>query len=438
MNESNGLEGMEELAASGTPAQGEQNEGKDSQDFQEPITFEEIKEKTEKYVLGTYNRLPVSFFFGQGELVYDNEHREYIDFLCGLGVTSLGHGEADLVEALREQGERIWHTSNLYFNEQQALLAEALVANSFPAKVFFSNSGTEANEAAFKLARSYGQKAKSGASEILALTGSFHGRSTASMSITGNEKIHNGFGPLIEGVTHLPPNDVESLEKAIIERGDRICALFLEPVLGEGGVLPLTNEFLREARRLTQEYKILLIVDEVQCGIGRSGKLFAYEHAGIQPDVLTLAKALGGGFPIGATLIRDGLAKYLGPGQHGSTFGGNHLAARIGYETLKIIIGRELLNHINAVSEFMLRRLRVFGEKSSVIEEVRGLGLMIGVNLTKDGSALVPTCLEKGLLINHTAGNVIRLLPPLNISLEKAAEGLDILEEEINKFAGDV
>ncbi len=405
------------------------------QDFKEPLTFDQIKEKTDKYVLNTYNRHPVSFFFGQGESLHDTEHREYIDFLCGIAVTSLGHGEADLVEAIRDQAERLMHTSNLFYNEEQANLAEALIAYSFPGKVFFCNSGTEANEAAFKLARSYGQQARDGAHGIISLNGSFHGRSTAAMCMTSQEKIHGGFGPLVPGMKYIDANDIDVLETELTQNGKETCAVIMELVQGEGGVRPLDREYVHAARQLTQEHRVLLIVDEVQTGIGRTGKLFAFEHYGIEPDAVTLAKALGGGFPIGAMIVRDAAAKYLGPGQHGSTYGGNHLAARVAFETLKIIIGREVLNNVAGISEYMFRRLRTLQAELPAITDVRGLGLHIGVEMDRECKELAGMCLENGLLVNCAADTTIRIMPPLNISLEKASEGLDIFEEQVRAFA---
>lgn len=402
--------------------------------FGEPLPFEEIREKTDRYILGTYKRLPVAFYFGQGEYLYDTEQRRYLDFVSGIAVTSLGHCEADLIAALREQADRLWHTSNLYYNQEQALLAEALINHSFPGKAFFCNSGTEANEAAFKLARRYGNQKKGGAGTVLSLNNSFHGRTLAGMTLTGQAKIQKGFGSLVPGIEYIPPNDIEALEKILEEHASDIAALFLELVQGEGGVRPLEVEYVRAARELTREHDILLIVDEVQTGVGRTGRLFAYEHFDIEPDLLTLAKGLGGGFPIGALIVAERYCRHLEAGAHGSTFGGNHLASRIAFETLRIIIGREILQNVVAVSEYIFRRLNLTATALSVIREVRGLGLLIGIELERPGQVLVDACRERGLLINCCAENTIRLLPPLNISLEEASRAMDILEEELRTF----
>ena len=401
--------------------------------FQEPLSFEEIRKKTERYVLDTYRRAPVAFFFGQGEYLYDTEQKRYLDFLSGIAVTNLGHGEADLVEAIRSQADRIMHTSNLFYNEEQARLAEVLVENSFPSKVFFCNSGTEANEAAFKLARAYGQATRNGAFRILSLQNSFHGRTAAAMSLTGQEKIRKGFGPLVPGVDFVPANDMEGLERAVTAEEGDACALLVELVQGEGGVHPLDKGYVQEARKYCRENNILFLVDEVQTGMGRTGKLFAFEHYDIEPDACTLAKGLGAGFPIGALIVADKYAPLLARGMHGSTFGGNHLACRVAFETLRVIAGRELLAQVDAVSEYMFRRLRGLQKSVSAIRDVRGLGLLIGIELDRPGADLVDECRDRGLLINCTAENVLRLLPPLTISLEIAAEGLDILEKEIRR-----
>ena len=398
-------------------------------DFFQSLKLDEIQKKTRQYVLGTYAYpMGIAMSFGQGEYLYDTEGKQYLDFFCGISVNNLGHGDADIVEAIREQAERLVHTSNLFYNQEAALLAEALVNYSFPGKVFFTNSGTEASEAAFKLARSYGQQAKGGAHIILTHENSFHGRSTAGMCMTGQGKIHDGFGDLLPGITYITRNDIDILDKEISENSQNICAFVLELIQGEGGIHVMDKEYVQAAHQLCKEHEILFIVDEVQTGIGRTGKLFAYEHYEIIPDAMTLAKALGNGFPIGATIIADEFAQYLTAGQHGSTFGGNHLATRVAFETLKAIVTRDLMANVNAQSEYFLRRLRLFEKQFDFVTEVRGLGLHLGVELDRPGQDLVIAARDLGLLINCTAGNTIRIMPPLNISLERAAEGLDILE----------
>ena len=405
-----------------------------SEIFQKPLTLEEIKAKTEQYIFNTYNRLPRAFYFGQGEFVYDTENKTYIDFMSGIAVTALGHGEADIIEAIREQSDRIIHSSNLFYNQEQALLAEVLIEHTFPGKVFLCNSGTEANEAAFKLSRKFGQIAKDGAEIIISLSNSFHGRTAAGMSLTGQSKIHDGFGHLIPNHRYLQFNDISALENEMEENGHKICALFLEPIQGEGGIHPLDKEYVQIARKLCDENNVMLVFDEIQTGLGRTGKLFAYENYNIEPDVITLAKALGNGFPVGAMIAKEKFTKYLTPGTHGSTFGGNHLASRVAYETVKVIMTRELLDHVNALGDFIMQRLLLIKHKFSFIKEVRGLGLHIGMELERPCQELVLSCLDSGLIVNCTAQNTIRIMPPLNLSLDSAAKGLDILEKCLSEL----
>ncbi len=401
--------------------------------FRMPLNFQEIKSKTEKYVLNTYNRLPVSFYFGQGPYLYDTEQKQYLDFLSGISVTNLGHGEADIIEAIREQAERIIHTSNLFYNEEQALLAETLIGYSFPGKVFFCNSGTEANEAAIKFARIYGQKEKGGAEIIVSLERSFHGRTFGSLSITGNPKIRKGFGSILPNIEFIPAT-IEAIINIFEEKGDKICALIVEPIQGEGGIYPLSRGFLQKAREITTETKTLLIFDEIQCGIGRTGHLFAYQYYDIEPDIITLAKGLGNGFPIGAMIVKEEYTNIFEPGVHGSTFGGNHLACRVAYETLKVLITRNILDNIEGLSEYFFRRLYLMKSQIPFIKEIRGVGLMIGIELNRPCKDVVMKCLENGLIVNCTAENVIRLLPPLTIDLEIANEGLNILQKSLQAF----
>ncbi len=399
-----------------------------SAEFQKPLSFKEIQEKSDKYVLHTYNRYPVCFYFGQGEVLYDTDQKEYIDFLSGVAVNSLGYGDADIIEAVREQADRVIHTSNYFYNQEQANLAEVIVENAFPGKVFFCNSGTEANEGAFKLARSFGQQTKN-ADKILAIQGGFHGRTAASMSMTGQEKIHSGFGPLIQNVTFIDPDDEDAAVSLLQNEGHQYCAVIMELIQGENGVVPLSEKFVRTIRELTIENDIILIIDEIQTGIGRTGKLFAFEHYGITPDVMTLAKALGSGIPIGAIVVADKFTQYLKPGMHGSTFGGNHLAARVGYEVIKNILSRDLLSHVNSVSEYMFTRLNDLKNRYPVIKEIRGKGLMIGMELETPCADIVKKALSEGLILNCTAGNTIRMVPPLTLSLETADKAVTILEK---------
>ncbi|MDZ4727951.1 MAG: aspartate aminotransferase family protein [Leptospira sp.] len=390
--------------------------------------FEETKALSDKYLLGTYNRYPVAFEYGVGEMLYDQDGKSYIDFQSGIAVTNLGHGEADIIEALRVQTDKLMHSSNLYYSNEQAKLAQVIIENSAPGKVFICNSGTEANEAAFKLMRKHGLAKNLERPVILALEGSFHGRSTASMSMTGNQSIREGFGELVPDIHFITPNDEDSLIMTFEEFGGRVSGLIMELIIGEGGIIPLTQSFVNLARKLTEETNSLLIFDEIQTGMGRTGKMFCFEHYGFAPDAFTLAKALGSGFPIGALVIADEYAHLLGKGMHGSTFGGNHLACAIAYETFRLILSRNLLDGIETISTNMFQRLETMKSTSPIVKEVRGRGLHIGVELTVPSRPIVEECLRRGLVVNSTATNVIRIMPPLIISLEKASEGMDILE----------
>lgn len=396
--------------------------------------FDEIKALSDKYLLNTYNRYPVSFAYGVGELLFDQNNKEYIDFLSGIAVNNLGHGEADLIEALRNQADRLIHSSNLYYSEEQAKLAEVIIENSIPGKVFLCNSGTEANEAAFKLMRRHGVAKNQDKPIILALHGSFHGRSFSSMSMTGNSSIREGFGELAADIHFVEPNNEDSLIEAFDQFGNQIAGLIMELILGEGGIKPLSQSFVNLARKLTEEANALLIFDEIQTGMGRTGKLFCFEHYGLYPDAFTLAKALGSGFPIGALVVGPDYEEVLGKGMHGSTFGGNHLAAAVAYETFRIILSRNLLQHATTISEQMFAKLKSIMEETGKIKEVRGRGLHIGVELYTESRPVVEECLKRGLIVNSTATNVIRIMPPLVTSIEKASEGLEILESVLKEM----
>lgn len=398
------------------------------------VSFQEIQELTEKYILGTYNRYPVAFRYGVAETIFDTNNKPYIDFLCGVAVTNLGHGEADIIEMLRDQADRLFHTSNHFYSEEQAKLAEIIVKNSFPSKVFFCNSGTEANEAAFKLMRRHAIQRGLESPVILALESSFHGRTLSSMTMTGNKSIRDGFGELLPDVHHIKENNEDALVAAFEQYGDRIAGIIMEPIIGEGGIIPLKPEFLILARKLTLETKSLLVLDEIQTGMGRTGKMFCFEHFGFYPDAFTLAKALGSGFPIGALIVADEYSDVLGKGMHGSTFGGNHLACAIAFETFRVILSRDLLDHSINISNYAFGRLENMKKNNPLIQEVRGRGLHIGIQLTIPTRQVAEACLKNGLVINATATNVLRIMPPINISQEKMEEGLSILENTLKEF----
>ncbi|MCB1141717.1 MAG: aspartate aminotransferase family protein [Leptospiraceae bacterium] len=392
--------------------------------------FQEIKEKTEKFIVGNYSRHEISFEYGVGEYLFDSEGKQYLDFQSGIAVTNLGHSEADIIAALQEQADKLFHTSNLFYSKEQAELAETLIAHSFPGKVFFCNSGTEANEAAFKLARKHSVKKGISNPIILALKGSFHGRSTGAMSMTGQEKVRQGFGDLVSGFHFIQENDIEDLEKAFSKHSGHIAGMIVEPILGEFGVLPIREEFLKRARELTASEGAPLIFDEIQTGMGRTGKLFCFQHYSFTPDIMTLAKGLGSGFPMGAVIIGEKFSNVLEPGSHGTTFGGNHLAAKIGYETIRVLKTRDILNNVPALSEFFFKRLKMLQLKfPETIREVRGIGLHIGVELTIPVKSIIKKCLENGLILNGTNEKVIRILPPLNIGIERIDEAVSIIEK---------
>ncbi len=403
---------------------------KKEESFYNPKTFldiDTIKKLDEQYILHTYSRMPLTFRYGSGEFLYDSEGKEYIDFLSGIAVTGIGHAQADVLAALNYQAELLWHTSNIFYSQQQVILAKALIEISFPGKVFFCNSGTEANEAALKLMKAWGSDKNK--NRIIALKESFHGRTCGSISITGQEKIRNGFGELLGSITFVEANNIESLKQSM---DDKVCGIILEPVVGEGGVLPLDKEFILTARELADTHRAILCMDEIQTGIGRTGTYFCYQQWDIQPDILTMAKALGGGFPVGAMVVSEKYQDVFKMGMHGSTFGGNHLAMAVAYEVLRTIEANDILNNVNIVSKYFFQRLREIQRKyADKISEVRGKGLMIGIVLRKDIPArpLMKKALEQNLIIGRADENVIRLLPPLVIRRTVAEKGLDRLEK---------
>jgi acetylornithine/N-succinyldiaminopimelate aminotransferase len=398
------------------------------------LNQEEIQNLSNQYILQTYNRYPVTFKFGTGELLYDTNNKEYIDFQSGIAVTNLGHCEPDLIEVIRDQADRLFHASNLYYSDLQAKLAQALIVNSFPGKVFFCNSGTEANEAAFKLMRRWGITRNIDKPVVLALKGSFHGRTLASMSMTGQSSIRDGFGELVPYVDFVEPNDEDSLMILFEKYEGRVAGLIMELIQGEGGVKPLHSSFVQLARKLTEETNSLLVIDEIQTGMGRTGKLFCFEHFGFYPDAFTLAKALGNGVPIGALIVAEPFVEVLGKGFHGSTFGGNPIACAVGLETIKIILSRELLESSEEVSNYIFRRLESMKSKYSFITDVRGRGFHIGLELKEASRPVVELALKKGLVVNSTANTVIRIMPPINLRMEYAEKGLNLLEESLKEI----
>ncbi len=375
---------------------------------------EEIQHMSDQYVMNTYNRLPLSIVRGQGCHVYDAEGRSYLDCVGGIAVNTLGYSHPDLVTSIERQARHLLHTSNLFYTEPQAELAHCLVEHSFADKVFFCNSGAEANEAAIKLARKYSHDHFGpNRSEILTMVNSFHGRTMATLSATGQTKVQHGFEPLVPGFTSVPFNDIDSLEAKI---SDQTAAIMIEPILGEGGVIEADTAYLKALRDLCTARNILLIFDEVQTGIGRTGTLFAYEQFRVQPDIMTLAKGLGGGIPIGACLATENIAQAFTYGTHGSTFGGNPLACTVARQILRILLEGGELERCQERGTYLRKGLLSLQEQFSFIKDVRGRGLLQGIELSIDGKPIVMGCLAHRVIINCTMGRVLRFIPPLIIT----------------------
>jgi acetylornithine/N-succinyldiaminopimelate aminotransferase len=397
------------------------------------MKLNEIIENDKKYFMNTFgDRTPVCFEHGKGMKLWDTEGKEYNDFLAGIAVSSLGHSHPALVKAIKTQAEKVIHTSSLYYIESQASLAKLLVENSCADKVFFANSGAEANEGAIKLARIYFKKKNiNDKYEIITLDKSFHGRTLATIAATGQTKYQKPYSPLTPSFTSVPINNLESLEKAI---NKNTCAVIIEPIQGEGGVNKTSVEYIKGVRKICDDYGVILIFDEIQVGLGRTGKMFAYEHYDVEPDIFTLAKALGGGFPIGAVLAKDSICAFE-PGDHGSTFGGNPLACSAGIATVNTIINEKLVLNSKNMGIYFKDELSKLKEKHSIIKEIRGLGLMIGIELNKNISKEINKKLfEKGYLIGSIGENVIRMLPPLIIN----KEDIDNFINDLNTILYDI
>ena len=392
---------------------------------------EELREDADRYLMHTYVRQPISIVRGRGSRVFDLEGREYVDFVAGIAVNVLGHGHPDLIAAIQKQSQHLLHASNLYYTEPQVKLAEALVAHSFAQKVFFCNSGAEANEAAIKLARRYAHD-KYGPSrfEIITMLQSFHGRTIATLTATGQKKVQKGFEPLLPGFTYVPFNDLNAVEQAITPA---TAAIMLELVQAEGGVQVADQAFIKSLRDLCRSRDILLIVDEVQTGMGRTGTLFAYEHYGIQPDIMTLAKGLGGGLPIGACLATDEVAAAFVPGTHASTFGGNPLACSAGLAVLRVLLEGRLLPRSREVGLYMAKSLLELKDRLPNVKDVRGMGLLQGMELSIEGAPVVADCLNRGLLVNCTMDRVLRFVPPLIITQHEIDRLIDVLADVLGK-----
>jgi acetylornithine aminotransferase len=377
-------------------------------------------------VAATYGRYPLVADCGEGSWLLDIDGKQYLDFLAGVAVNNLGHCHPKVVRAIQEQAGKLLHCSNFYHIPQQIELAELLCEHSFGDRVFFCNSGAEANEAAIKLARKYScETHRPERTEVITAVASFHGRTLAGISATGQDKVKEGFAPMLPGFKHVPFGDFAALRAAI---SPNTCAIMLEPVQGEGGVNVAPAGYLQSVRELCDANQLLLIFDEVQVGCGRTGSLFAYQQEGVEPDIMTLAKALAGGPPIGAMISREEHAAALGPGTHGSTFGGNPLMAAAALAAMKVYLEDGILDNCRAMGDYLRLQLEKLQEKYSFIVEVRGRGLILGMELSIDGGEMVKTALERGLLINCTVGKVLRFVPPLVVSKEEIDQMIEILD----------
>lgn len=399
------------------------------------MDIRKLLEESSHYVMNTYNRFPIVLRKGRGMNVWGSDGREYLDFVGGIAVNILGHCHPKVVVAIQKQAQRLLHVSNLYHNEEQIELAKLLVEHSFADKVFFCNSGAEANEAAIKLARKYAKENLPGSRfEIITAYNSFHGRTLATLTATGQEKFQRGFEPLVPGFRYATFNDLKALENSITEE---TCAVLLEPIQGEGGVRLPAPDYFQGVRELCDKHKLLLILDEVQTGMGRTGKLFAYENYGIVPDIMTLSKGLGGGIVIGAMLATDKVASAFQPGNHASTFGGNPLSCAAAIATIESLLEDGfVLDHCRRMGEYLMKGLAYLKtEHPSLINDVRGLGLLVGMELTREGTSIVKTCMEKGILINCAAGNVLRFMPPLIVQEKDIDHMLDIMDDIFERLS---
>lgn len=386
-------------------------------------------EEFDQYVLPSYQRFPITIVRGEGSYIYDDKGKKYLDFLSGWSVSNLGHRPPAVVETMTKQVGELIHVPNVFYTEPQGQLAKLLVRHSIPGKVFFSNSGAEANEAAIKFAKLYGQGKRH---KIITAERSFHGRTSAAMAATAQGKIKGGFDPQLQGFAHVPFNDVQAFRAAA---DDSIVAVMLELVQGEGGIRVASQEYVAAIKQVCSEKDILLIVDEVQSGMGRTGKLFAYQNYDIEPDIITAAKALASGLPIGATIVGDKIAAYVKPGMHGSTFGGGSVVASAAITTLREILTPEVQENVTMLSELLADKLAWLAARHERVSEIRQQGLMIGLELNCPSKPITDACLNKGLYVNSTQGTVIRILPPLTATSEEVEMAVSILDEALQALA---
>lgn len=386
----------------------------------------DIVERGKKVVMNVYNRYPIAIKKGSGMYVWDTTGKKYLDFVGGIAVNALGNNHKKLVEAISKQAAEIIHCSNYYWNEPMIELAELLIDNTCFDKTFFCNSGAEANEAALKLSRKYAVKYHDSENrfEIISMKNSFHGRTYAAITATGQLKYQKGLNPLMPGIKHITFNDFDELKMAVNEK---TCAVLLEPIQGESGIHPADKEYLQKVRNLCDEKDLLLIFDEVQCGVGRTGELCAYQYYGVEPDVLTFAKGLAGGVPIGAMLTKQKAADAFQPGDHASTFGGNPLATAAGKIVIKELLENNVLENVRKQGKYLSTKLNELKSKSNAIKEVRGVGLLQGIEITLEASAVIKNVMEKGLLLASAGTNVIRFVPSLTVCEKEIDEMIDIL-----------
>ena len=398
-------------------------------------TLEQIAELERKYLLQTYNRYPLVLSRGKGVFLFDIEGKRYLDFVSGLGVNALGHAHPRIVKTIREQAAKLVHISNLYYHEYQGLLAEKLCSlsggSSGMSRAFFSNSGTEAIEGSIKLARLAGHRVGGAAkSRLVALEGSYHGRTFGALSLTGQDKHRKGFEPLLEDVTFVKQNDVEGLRAAV---NDNTCAIVLEPIFGEGGIYECSAEFLQECRALADRHRVALIFDEIQCGLGRTGTIFAYKGFGVTPDIVAIAKPIAAGLPLGAFLAKEEFASAISPGQHGTTFGGGPLACRVALEFLAIVEEEKLLENVNRVGAYLQQELKELIGKRAAAKEVRGRGFIQGIQLDIPARPIVDAGLAEGVLFNSTQDTVVRFLPPFLLEEMHVDKGIRVLKKLLGK-----
>ena len=392
---------------------------------------DEIIERERHFLLPTYNRYPIALDRGKGVFLYDCEGNRYLDFVAGLGVNALGHAHPRVVKVIREQAARAIHFSNLYYNEYQGRLAEKLCQLSGLNRAFFSNSGTEAIEGSIKLARLAGHRAGGEAkSQLVALEGSYHGRTFGAMSLTGQDKYRKGFEPLLEDVKFVPRNDLAALREAI---NDQTCAIVLEPIFGEGGIYECSPEFLQECRALAERHRAALIFDEIQCGLGRTGTIFAFQAFGVTPDMVVIAKPIAAGLPLGAFLAKEEFASAISAGQHGTTFGGGPLACRVALEYLAIVEEEKLLENVMRVGGYLQEQLNALAGRHAAVKEVRGRGLIQGLQLAIPARPIVEEALAEGVLFNSTQDSVLRFLPPFLLQEKHVDKGMRVLKKLLRK-----